>query len=76
MKPSLTQTLAGLVFAFSGVLPQAFAAEPSLSFQSAGIETAQSAMLARRFTMGVGRSIIVDLPRDATEIVVANPTVA
>jgi pilus assembly protein CpaC len=76
MKPSLTQTLAGLVFAFSGVLPQAFAAEPSLSYQSAGIETAQSAMLARRFTMGVGRSIIVDLPRDATEIVVANPTVA
>jgi pilus assembly protein CpaC len=26
--------------------------------------------------MGVGRSIIVDLPRDATEIVVANPAVA
>jgi pilus assembly protein CpaC len=44
--------------------------------EPAGIETAQQAMMARRFTMGVGRSIIIDLPRDATEILVANPAVA
>lgn len=44
--------------------------------EQAGIESAQQALLARRFTMSVGRSIIVDLPRDATEIVVANPAVA
>jgi pilus assembly protein CpaC len=50
------------------------ASEPASAQQ--GIETAQQALLARRFTMGVGRSIIVDLPRDAAEIVVANPVVA
>ena len=32
--------------------------------------------IAKRINMGVGKSIIIDLPRDASEIFVANPTVA
>lgn len=32
--------------------------------------------LTRRISMGSGKSIIVDLPRDATEVVVGNPKVA
>ena len=75
MKQGLTKRIAGLGFAAAGMLFVALPSAPSLG-QQAGIETAQSALLARRFTMGVGRSIIVDLPRDAAEIVVANPAVA
>ncbi|MBX9741305.1 MAG: type II and III secretion system protein family protein [Beijerinckiaceae bacterium] len=32
--------------------------------------------LARRLSMGVGKSVIIDLPRDAAEIFVGNPKVA
>jgi pilus assembly protein CpaC len=33
-------------------------------------------MMARTIEMGVGRSIVVDLPRDAKEVFVANPAIA
>ncbi|MGL4243499.1 MAG: pilus assembly protein N-terminal domain-containing protein, partial [Beijerinckiaceae bacterium] len=33
-------------------------------------------VMARNIEMGVGRSIVVDLPRDAKEVFVANPAVA
>jgi pilus assembly protein CpaC len=35
-----------------------------------------SATVSRSISMGVGKSLVVDLPRDAAEIVVGNPTVA
>lgn len=41
-----------------------------------GVESDSSASLARRISMGVGKSMIVDLPRDAAELVVGNPKVA
>jgi pilus assembly protein CpaC len=41
-----------------------------------GIESGESALLSRRISMGVGKSIIVDLPRDVTEVVIGNPKVA
>ena len=41
-----------------------------------GIESGADALLSRRVAMGVGKSIIVDLPADAAEIVVGNPKVA
>jgi pilus assembly protein CpaC len=44
--------------------------------QSWGIESGDNATLARSISMGVGKSLVVDLPRNATEIVVANPSVA
>ncbi len=37
---------------------------------------AQDQVIARSIEMGVGRSIVVDLPRDAKEVFVANPAVA
>jgi len=40
------------------------------------IESGESAALNRRISMGVGKTIIVDLPRDATEVIVGNPKVA
>jgi pilus assembly protein CpaC len=33
-------------------------------------------VMARKFEMGVGKSIIVDLPRDAKEVFVGNPAIA
>jgi len=41
-----------------------------------GVESSDSAILSRRISMGVGKSIIVDLPREAAEVVVGNPKVA
>jgi pilus assembly protein CpaC len=46
-------------------------AEPDRS-----LESADPAALNRRISMGVGKTIIIDLPRDAAEVVVGNPKVA
>ena len=46
-------------------------ARPRLSSMQAGTNDG-----ARRITMGVGKSTIIDLPEDAAEIFVANPAVA
>ncbi|HEY8161706.1 MAG TPA: type II and III secretion system protein family protein [Methylocystis sp.] len=56
----------------AGVAAPAFGQGPGY----AGIEPDNSAMLSRRISMGVGKSIIVDLPTDVSEVVVGNPKVA
>jgi pilus assembly protein CpaC len=40
------------------------------------IETSDNSAITRQISMGVGKSIIVDLPQDAAEIFVGNPKVA
>jgi len=40
------------------------------------IEQTTGSVLSRRISMGVGKSLIVDLPRDASEIFIGNPKVA
>ncbi|MBV1700459.1 MAG: type II and III secretion system protein family protein [Hyphomicrobiales bacterium] len=54
------------------------AATPWISTASAGQRYghATSATLTRNITMGVGRSMIVDLPADATEVFVGSPDIA
>jgi pilus assembly protein CpaC len=47
----------------------------ALSGLPASVRAADDA-LSRRISMGVGKSIILDLPRDASEIFVGNPKVA
>jgi pilus assembly protein CpaC len=54
-----------------GALPGNALAQPRV-----GIETAASAMMSKRITLGVGRTIIVDLPAEASEIIVGDPKVA
>jgi len=49
---------------------------PASSQEKWGIESGSDALLSRRIAMGVGKSIIVDLPAEASEIVVGNPKVA
>jgi pilus assembly protein CpaC len=58
---------------FSGSAAQAQSAlRESTRVEAAPSDTA----VARRISMGVGKSIILDLPRDAAEIFVGNPKVA
>lgn len=52
------------------------AAMPVTSAWAAGGKTVRSGPAAKRITMGVGKSFIINLPRDAAEIFVANPKVA
>ena len=42
----------------------------------AGVEPASSAAYSQRLTLGVGRAIVVDLPGEASEIIVGDPKVA
>ncbi len=44
--------------------------------QPAEVEADGAALLARRISMGAGKSLIVDLPRDVAEVIVGNPKVA
>lgn len=41
-----------------------------------GIEPASAASMSQRLTLGVGRAVVVDLPGDASEIIVGDPKVA
>ena len=54
------------------------ATAPTSAFaqRRSGVEPASAAMFAKRITLGVGRTIIVDLPADAAEIVVGDPKIA
>lgn len=54
----------------------ALAAGPASGQDKWGVESASDALLSRRIAMGVGKSIIVDLPAEASEIVVGDPKVA
>jgi pilus assembly protein CpaC len=51
------------------------AMSPAVAFDNENVAL-QGASAVRRITMGVGKSIIVDLPSDAGEIFVGNPAVA
>jgi pilus assembly protein CpaC len=42
----------------------------------AGLESQNDAMLSRRISLGAGKAIVVDLPKDVAEIVVGDPKVA
>jgi pilus assembly protein CpaC len=67
----LIQALAAaLALVGAGALPAVAAP------QKWGVEADSDAIMSRRIAMGVGKSIIVDLPADAAEIVVGNPKVA
>ncbi len=59
------------VLAVAGALPQA---GPVAARTRRAVEPSSDA--ARRISMGVGKSTIIDLPEDAAEIFVANPAVA
>ncbi len=58
-------------WAFSGA-----AIEEARAEAPAGMEDQNEAMLSRRVSLGAGKTIVVNLPRDVSEIVVGDPKVA
>lgn len=71
----LKHSVIGAVWAAMAV-GAAVPAAPALAQQGYGVESGVSATLSRRLQMGAGKTVIVDLPRDAAEIVVGNPKIA
>ena len=51
-------------------------AAPAAAGGRIGVEGASNAAYAQRITLGVGRAIVVDLPADASEVIVGDPKVA
>ena len=76
---ALSRRIASGLTAGAVALTLAPAAAPTTAYaqrRGGGIESPSAAMFAKRITLGVGRTIIVDLPADAAEIVVGDPKVA
>ena len=72
MKRRALTLLCGLSAALMALAPtQNVSAQASLQ-----VNDGSNSALSRRISMGVGKSLIVDLPRDAAEIFVGNPKVA
>lgn len=72
----LMHNVIGAVSATMAFAAMAAPGAPAYAQSGGGVESSESARLARRISMGAGKSIIVDLPRDATEVVVGNPKIA
>jgi pilus assembly protein CpaC len=65
-----------LVVAMASVLTAAPGAAPALSAEPGVAQWQAAAPVARRLQMGVGKSVIIDLPEEAGEIFVGDPKVA
>jgi pilus assembly protein CpaC len=82
LKEPLLGMVIGLIAAAGMGLPEALAqgreeAVPFSRVPSPRMQTgAADNVMARSIEMGIGRSIVVDLPRDAKEVFVANPAIA
>lgn len=72
MKRRVSTLMCGL----SAVLMVLAPAEDILAQSRLQVEDGSTAAYTRRISMGVGKSLIVDLPQDASEIFVGNPKVA
>ncbi len=65
-----------LIGAVCGAIALNATANLAPAFAQGRIAPSENATLSKHISMGVGKSIIVDLPRDASEVVVGNPKVA
>src|SRR5665213_1997888 len=70
-KSQVRLILCGLLATFGIAMPPA----ESYADKKPLVETA-AAGITQQISMGVGKSIVVDLPRDAAEIFIGNPKVA
>lgn len=76
MKHSARDLMRLLIVGALAAAGAGLSARSALGQDKWGIESSADAILSRRLAMGVGKTIIVDLPTDAAEIVVGNPKVA
>jgi pilus assembly protein CpaC len=72
MKFWISSLMCGLAASLAVVAP----AEKIWAQSQPQIEASDNPSITRRISMGVGKSVIVDLPQDAAEIFVGNPKVA
>jgi pilus assembly protein CpaC len=71
------RTLLGLAMLAGATLTGSWLSLPEVAVAGpVGVESPGAAVLARRITLGVGRAIVVDLPGEASEIIVGDPKVA
>lgn len=83
-KAGLTIAFLGLLAAVTALPAGLHAAEPQLAAPPAAVPTFQRPQLQAPLVhnrgsflaLGVGKSIVVDLPRDAKDVLIANPAVA
>ena len=75
MKSAIKQMSARLILsvAVCALVPLAIFSPGAAMAQHTG---AEPGALVKRFSMGIGQSVMVDLPRDATEIFIGSPDVA
>ena len=71
-----TLCLIGAAAAMLAMAPLTLASAAEKGIQNSVVEVTSSSPIARRIQMGVGKSVIVDLPADAGEIFVGDPQVA
>ncbi len=72
MKRRVSTIVCGLAASLIAIAP----AEEIYAQSRPQIEDGTSGALVRQLSMGVGKSVIVDLPQDAAEIFIGNPRVA
>jgi pilus assembly protein CpaC len=68
-------TVAGLIAIGVGALAPAFAAD-ALGVAPAGTRVSTGEVGAKFIPLGIGKSVVIDLPRDAKDVLVANPAIA
>jgi pilus assembly protein CpaC len=71
-----TLCLIGAAAAMLAMAPPEFASAAGSEIQNGFVNVPSPSPIARRIQMGVGKSIIIDLPADAGEIFVGDPQVA
>jgi pilus assembly protein CpaC len=78
-KKSLSASLGGVALAAALLagMPASLAAEPAAHSPASGVSGVELGQgTARRLDLSIGRSVVIELTRDAKEIFVANPAVA
>ncbi|MFY8152737.1 MAG: pilus assembly protein N-terminal domain-containing protein, partial [Hyphomicrobiales bacterium] len=75
-RPSI-RMITGVAVLATACMATLLAAPPPAMAQEGGATVTESQTgQTRRVTIGIGKSVIVDLPRDAKEVFVANPAIA
>src|SRR5512139_3815904 len=73
--PTTIRTLLIAASLAAGAMAAAHAAEPDLH-RTPVISVVGSEASSRPVNLGVGKAVVIDLPRDAKDVLVADPTIA
>jgi pilus assembly protein CpaC len=65
-----------VLIAVSAIVPRAIAGDVALNAPDQSVHFAASDVQSQRLTIGVSKSVVVDLPRDIHDVLVADPKIA